>query len=372
MDTRYAEYEDIIEEVGGFGRYQKCLVALLIPVSIVSAFHHNIIHFKLMPDHWCAVPELANFSHGEQHRLIRPVVIQATNSGINGHQQRAVRDTCLMFDIDYQQVLNELRLPPVNQTKCHKKLSVKPCNRGWLYDRSQYWDSFVMKFDIVCENSHKFNVIPFIRTVGSICGTPLFGLIADLWTPESLQWLIIKNKYNLVETTFKQIMQINNQLIDEDLLSMQVQKIGKPVTSDEPVDEEEILQAIILKESPLKRIHKLVIKFLKETTLFQTLFILSLSFVINFMSQHIFNKHRYVFAKQDILLNDIIWSSLRLLPILVTWFLIQRRTGRRLTNSLIISLIGVTVLSLWPTNTSEIRFWISLFGHWPLLFHWPD
>ncbi|CAG2181961.1 unnamed protein product, partial [Oppiella nova] len=133
-------------------------------------------HLKLVPDHWCAVQELANFSHGEQHRFVRPVVRHSNNT------EDVVRDSCHMFDVDYRQVLNDLRLPQVNASvKCHKsKLSVKKCDDGWVYDRSYYWDSFSIHFDFVCEHSHRFNIILTIRTIASICGTPIFGLIADL------------------------------------------------------------------------------------------------------------------------------------------------------------------------------------------------
>ena len=40
--------------------------------------------------------------------------------------------------------------------------------------------------------------------------------------PESLQWLLLKAKYDLVEKSFKSIMQTNDKSFDEDLLEMQV------------------------------------------------------------------------------------------------------------------------------------------------------
>lgn len=153
-------------------------------------------HLTLTPDHWCSVRQLANFSVGEQHRFIRPVVKPSNCT------KDVVRDSCLMFDIDYDRVLKELRLPAINESAHQKKLPVKKCTDGWLYDRNHYWDSFAMhvnqlfrqfsvlfselflccakKFDFVCDQTHGLDIIATVRTIASICGTPFFGLIADL------------------------------------------------------------------------------------------------------------------------------------------------------------------------------------------------
>ncbi|CAG2107370.1 unnamed protein product [Medioppia subpectinata] len=318
-----------------------------------ATYGTNVIitnHLKLVPDHWCRVNELSNFSYGEQHRFVRPVVRPSNTSA------DVVRDSCHMFDIDYKQVLNDLRLPPVNESiKCHKKLAVKTCADGWVYDTGYYWDSFAMHYDFVCENSHRFAIIPTIRTIASVCGTPLFGLIADLFTPESLQWLLSKAKYNLVVKSFKHIMQTNSKSIDEDLLSMQVQKIGKTTKPEELAEESETTTKV-------KHIHKAIVKFLRETTLFQCLLILTLCLAVNLSAKHIFETKTIVLYEKEMIINDIMWSLARIPAIFMVWFLMQRRIGRRLTNALLLAAIGLILVGLLVTKSEQMKYWLSTCG----------
>jgi len=86
---------------------------------------------------------MINFSFGEQHRFIRPVLI---------NESKSVMESCLMFDIDYKEVARNLRLPQTNKTS--KKLNVKSCDNGWIYDRTHYWDSAVMHVMYSYSNSY--------------------------------------------------------------------------------------------------------------------------------------------------------------------------------------------------------------------------
>jgi hypothetical protein len=107
---------------------------------------------KLTPDHWCSVPELINFSHGEQQRFIRPVL--SINNSLSA------LESCFMFDVDYKQVARELRLPQINETK--NKIKLKSCDNGWIYDRTHYWDSAVMHVIVIYHNQIEVYFFVFI------------------------------------------------------------------------------------------------------------------------------------------------------------------------------------------------------------------
>lgn len=129
-----SDFEDVLSRVGDFERYQKLLIlSMLLPATIWSSLlSRDVDYLFLVPDHWCRVAALANFSHGEQKRLIRP----------------APNATCLMFDVDYDFVSAHLVLPPPTAPpKVKNVLSpervlvdgvpVKACDQGWLYDGAQ-------------------------------------------------------------------------------------------------------------------------------------------------------------------------------------------------------------------------------------------
>lgn len=82
------------------------------------------------PDHWCFVPELANLSLKEQHRLIRPLVWK---------QGKYEFDSCSMYDIDYEVVAPSLKLP-MNETS---SIPTKKCLNGWSFDRTEFIETGV-------------------------------------------------------------------------------------------------------------------------------------------------------------------------------------------------------------------------------------
>ena len=54
------DLDAILPDVGEFGTYQKCILALvLLPSVFPCGFHaYNQIFMAATPPHWCAVPEM--------------------------------------------------------------------------------------------------------------------------------------------------------------------------------------------------------------------------------------------------------------------------------------------------------------------------
>ncbi|GIX79669.1 carcinine transporter [Caerostris extrusa] len=157
------DFEDILKDVGGFGVYQKVLVAaFLIPTFIVIPwFSMNSIFINNSPDHWCNVPEVvnSNLSIETQKYLVRPVEDKF----------------CTMYDVDYSELLSSGNIT-VNQT-----WPTKECDHGWQFDRTNYDATSVTRWNMVCEDGHFSSLVLSLIFIGDVIGTPLYGFLSDKW-----------------------------------------------------------------------------------------------------------------------------------------------------------------------------------------------
>ncbi|XP_035216500.1 carcinine transporter-like [Stegodyphus dumicola] len=155
------EFEDILLEVGDYGKYQRNLFLIfLVPAaSLLPWFSMNILFMVSAPDHWCYVPEVAasNLSISDQRSLISP----------------PDSPSCYMYDINYTEYLSAGIYKVPNDT------TTRPCNRGWQYDKTDFESTAVTQWDLVCNDDHYKSFILTMFNVGSIIGTPIYGALSD-------------------------------------------------------------------------------------------------------------------------------------------------------------------------------------------------
>lgn len=126
------EFEDILEDIGGFGLYQKILFVVFMPPAflVIPWFAMSLIFLTSTPDHWCYVPEISNsnLSISLQKQLIRPP-----------------SDTsCSMYDVNYSSVLDS------GNWTVNPEWPTKPCEHGWVYDKVDYDATAVTRVNAFC------------------------------------------------------------------------------------------------------------------------------------------------------------------------------------------------------------------------------
>lgn len=63
----FMDFDDLLPQIGEFGRYQKILFLLMIPFASFLVFvYFTQIFITLVPEHWCLVPELENLTVDER------------------------------------------------------------------------------------------------------------------------------------------------------------------------------------------------------------------------------------------------------------------------------------------------------------------
>ncbi|XP_045109904.1 organic cation transporter protein-like isoform X2 [Portunus trituberculatus] len=166
------DFDDILEVVGSFGRYQKKMMFLIfMPVSFFAAFTSNLFLFQMvMPDYWCHTPgrEKTSLSLAQWHQLTRP--------SNNGEPSR-----CLMHEINWT-YKNTSLFTVTNQTK--------ECSNGWEFDTTEYSATVGTSLGWVCEHDHYSHYTLSISMAGNAFGTLILPILADKYVGRRFMFFI--------------------------------------------------------------------------------------------------------------------------------------------------------------------------------------
>ena len=121
-------FDDILEEVGKFGRCQKRIFGLLCMVSMPWAgVYVGIVFQGFTPEHWCRDPDLAATSKScgwgpaERQRLAAP---------LENRSGETLHSTCQRYDVDWNATGLACDRPEVDLSKA----PLAACEHGWEYD----------------------------------------------------------------------------------------------------------------------------------------------------------------------------------------------------------------------------------------------
>lgn len=145
------DFEEILNKVGNYGKYQRRLFYLmLLPYSFLASWFHILPYFMISsPDHWCKVPVLEKFSQATQSQIIRPI-----ETDVYGRNKSS---NCQMWDLDYESLLknqfnsfstsfhesNETSIIEFFKPYLKHVVATRPCNQGWVFDKSDYDETLV-------------------------------------------------------------------------------------------------------------------------------------------------------------------------------------------------------------------------------------
>lgn len=155
------EFDEILNHIGGTGRYQ---VFIFIVTSLINwpyAFDTLLVVFSAAtPRHWCYEPQLdyRNLSVEEIRNLSIP---RAENNKY---------DSCHMFNLNYTNLNHDRNL---------SNLSITSCKYGWTYDTSIFKNTLVTDWNMVCERRWLSMLFSSSFMLGLFFGAPLSGLLSD-------------------------------------------------------------------------------------------------------------------------------------------------------------------------------------------------
>ncbi|XP_022918660.1 carcinine transporter [Onthophagus taurus] len=165
-DKECLDLDDLLPEVGEFGKYQKIMLWLVcLPACFPCGFGaFNQLFMSEIPDHWCYVPELQNFTVQERIYLAIPKTNQSHSK-------------CQKYLVDWNEILDgfeDVFSIPINES-----WEIGNCNSGWEYNKTEVSSSIVIDFDLVCDK----DIYPTLGLVALNLGGPLgvycFGILND-------------------------------------------------------------------------------------------------------------------------------------------------------------------------------------------------
>ncbi|XP_062394283.1 solute carrier family 22 member 7-like [Sardina pilchardus] len=160
------KFEDLLSDIGGFGRFQKMVVCLSFLGRVTLPCHFLVNSFIAgIPPHHCDISDLdalgnfGNMSVEERQTVSIPMQADGTLS------------SCLMFP--------EPQFHTLHNSSNSTGLPAEPCRNGWVYDNSTFTSTLATEWDLVCDQKGLNKATATIFFVGVMFGAMTFGALSD-------------------------------------------------------------------------------------------------------------------------------------------------------------------------------------------------
>lgn len=164
-------FADLLDLVGGMGRFQFIEVALLAFPVLMLASHNLMQNFSAgIPSHHCHIKAQENTSWGTNESLMDRDTLKVFIP-LDGNQKP---EKCLQFTEPQWWLLTQ-NATVENMTMTDKQ----PCPDGWTYDTSVFSSTIITEWDLVCDRRTRRQMAQSIYMAGVLVGAIVFGSLSD-------------------------------------------------------------------------------------------------------------------------------------------------------------------------------------------------
>ncbi|KAM7394830.1 hypothetical protein PAMP_021610 [Pampus punctatissimus] len=157
-------FEEILDEVGGFSKFQFLLLLILCLPRAILPLHfllHNFI--SATPPHRCSLG-VQEGPLSSDHDVLALSIPRQDNGSFS---------SCRVYD-------------PLPTSDLDHRNTTAPCPYGWIYDQSQFSSTTATEWDLVCEDKQLNQALATYFFLGVTLGAVLFGQLSDRFGRKSM------------------------------------------------------------------------------------------------------------------------------------------------------------------------------------------
>ncbi|XP_028628581.1 solute carrier family 22 member 1 [Grammomys surdaster] len=168
--------DDVLEQVGEFGWFQKQAFLLLCLISAsLAPIYVGIVFLGFTPDHHCWSPGVTELS--QRCGWSPAEELNYTVPGLGSVGEASFLSQCMRYEVDWNQSTLGCVDPLSSLAANRSQLPLSPCEHGWVYDTPG--SSIVTEFNLVCGDAWKVDLFQSCVNLGFFLGSLVVGYIAD-------------------------------------------------------------------------------------------------------------------------------------------------------------------------------------------------
>ncbi|XP_028659839.2 solute carrier family 22 member 6-A-like isoform X1 [Erpetoichthys calabaricus] len=167
-------FSDLLDRVGGLGRFQFINTALLTIPGFIMASHTIMQNFSAaVPDHHCRIPN-NTIPAGNWNIPTSMLDDQTLLKAFVPHDEKNKPLRCLQFTEPQWHLLF------LNQSQANTSgLQTEPCRHGWTYNRQEFVETIVTEWDLVCDLRYMKQMSQTVYMGGVLAGALILSSLSD-------------------------------------------------------------------------------------------------------------------------------------------------------------------------------------------------